>query len=53
MHRRGLIESDDLVWEMVTNLPAMTYVYTAESFQMDHESLPADRFYFIGPSLGG
>ena len=53
MHRRGLIESDDLVREMVANLPTMTYVYTAESFQMDHESLPADRFHFIGPSLDG
>lgn len=53
MRRRGLIESDDLVREMVANLPTMTYVYTAESFQMDHESLPADRFHFIGPSLDG
>lgn len=51
--RRGLMETEDFVSEMVDNPPTLTYTYTSRSFQIDGDSFPEERYRFIGPSLDG
>ncbi|WEV59616.1 glycosyltransferase [Bifidobacterium sp. ESL0728] len=51
--RRGLMETEDFVSEMVDNPPTLTYTYTSRSFQIDGDSFPQKQYRFIGPSLDG
>lgn len=51
--RRGLMETEDFISEMVDNPPTLTYTYTSRSFQIDGDSFPQEHYRFIGPSLDG
>ncbi|WEV64602.1 macrolide family glycosyltransferase [Bifidobacterium sp. ESL0732] len=51
--RRGLMETEDFISEMVDNPPTLTYTYTSRSFQIDGGSFPRNQYRFIGPSLDG
>ncbi|WEV42470.1 glycosyltransferase [Bifidobacterium sp. ESL0682] len=51
--RRGLMETEDFISEMVDNPPTMTYTYTSRSFQIDGDAFPEGQYRFIGPSLDG
>ncbi len=50
-HRRGFLQSQDFITEIVDNPPDLTLVYTSRSFQIDADAFPPERFRFIGPSL--
>lgn len=45
------LENDSWLDEILYNVPDVNFVYTTREFQPDAGSFPAERFFFLGPSV--